>query len=217
MSTPERATIHVVTPEQEAAAAAAPPPSPPASTEPEAQPPGMITPPPPQELEKDLGGPALPSPTADERVAAAGGSVADRLRARYQGMAATEEFSVPGYELADGRPGLVLVARTFGDRKAFNEGVSNEVFIAKSTHALYLVDEDGSREPIEGGWGPGLAAMIGVSVTKASDLVALVISRPDPSNSARRIPNVAGIGKLAQEIVAWAQTNRRDTEETLGE
>lgn len=217
MNEAERATIHVVSGGGDhiggpAPAAGTPPPP---SMEPEAQPP--ITIPPPQELEPDLGGPSLPSPTADERVAATGGSVADRLRARYEGMAATEEFSVPGYELEDGRPGLILVARAFGDRKGWSGGISNEVFIAKSTHALFLVNEDGSREQIEGGWGPALAGMIGVNVQKAGDLVALVISRPDPNDRSRRIPNVAGIGTLATEIVTWARKNTRGVEEDLGE
>lgn len=218
MSNAERATIHVV-------AGAEPPVQPPvgepggplpASAEPEAQPP-ITTPVPPQELEPDLGGPVIPSPSADERVEASGGSVADRLRARWEGIAATEEFGVPGWQLPDGRDGLIIVARTFGDRKAINAGVSNEVFIAKSTHELYLVDDDGSREKIDGGWGPGLARMIGVDVAKAADLVALVISKPDPNDPRVRIPNVTGIAALAGDIVAWARKSHRDAEESLGE
>jgi hypothetical protein len=204
MSTPERATIRMVGGEPVAA------PSP----EPEAQPP--ITTPPPQEFEPDMGGPAVSPPTPDDLVAATGGSLADRLRARYEGMDATEEFSVPGYELPDGRPGLVLVARAFGDRRAFTDGISNEVFIAKSTHQLLLVNDDGSREEIPGGWGPSLAGMIGVNVAKAADLVALVISKPDPNDRNRRIPNVAGIGALAGEIVAWSRQGHREAEEDLG-
>jgi len=215
MSTPERASIHVVTPGQEAAAAS-PPAGPPPSAEPEAQPP--ITTPPPQELTKDLGGEAsMTSPGPEDLVAASGGSLADQLRARFEGMDATEEFSVPGYELPDGRPGLILVARTFGDRKGWTDGVANEVFIAKSTHKLLFVDERGERLEIEGGWGPKLAEMIGVRAQKASDLVALVISRPDPNDRTRRIPNVAGIGTLAAEIVGWARKNQRSAEEELGE
>ena len=59
--------------------------------------------------------------------------------------------------------------------------------------------------------------MIGVRAQKASDLVALVISRPDPNDRTRRIPNVAGIGTLAAEIVGWARKNQRSAEEELGE
>jgi hypothetical protein len=213
MTQPDRATIHVVTPGQEAAAP--PPPSGPPSVEPEAQPP--ITAPPPQEQTPDLGG-SLPNPTPDERVQASGGSVADRMRAQFEGMAATEEFGVPGWELKDGRDGLILEVRAFGDRTGWNAGISNEVFIAKSTHALWCVNDDGSRDRIEGGWGPTLAGMIGhPEVKKASDLVALVISKPDPNDRSRRIPNVAGIGSLAAEIVGWSRKSYREAEENLGE
>lgn len=209
MTTPDRATIHAVI-------GGDPPPAPPASTEPEAQPP-ITTPPVAEPREPDLGGPALASPSPDEIVAAGGGSLADRLRARYEGIAATEEFSVPGYELPDGRPGMILVARAFGDRRAFNEGVENEGFIAKSTHKLLLVNDDGTREEVPGGWGPQLAQMIGVDVKKAADLVALVISRPDPNDRTRRIPNVAAIGGLATDIVAWARKSQGEAEKDLGE
>jgi hypothetical protein len=183
--------------------------------EPEARPP--ITPPPPQELENDLGGPAVPNPTPDQLVEAAGGSVAQRMRARFEAISATEEFAVPGWELDDGRPGLILEARAFGDRKAFNQGISNEAFIAKSTNRLLFVNDDGSRDVIKGGWGPALAEIIGVKVGKAADLVALVISKPDPNNPDVRIPNVAGIGALATEIVAWAHSGKRQAEEDMGE
>lgn len=215
MTTPERASIHVVTPGAEADNVDRAP-MPPSSTEPEAQPP-ITSPPPPEDLTPDLGGPAIPSPSSDEMVAATGGSVADRMRARFQGMAATEEFSVPGWELPNGQPGLILEARAFGDRKGWGDGIANEVFIAKSTHALYYVDEDGTRTKIEGGWGPRLAEMIGVRVQKAADLVALVISKPDPNDKEKRIPNVAGIGALATEIVAWGRKSYREAEENLGE
>jgi hypothetical protein len=188
---------------------------PPQSSEPEAQPPTVGIP--PQERTPDLGGQAVQAPTPEQMVEASGGSVADRMRARFANIAATEEFPIPGWETADGEPGLILVARTFGDRRAYNQGVSNEVFIAKSTHKLLFVNDDGSREEIEGGWGPGLAKMIGVDVAKAADLVALVISKPDPSNPSVRIPNVAGIGGLALRIVAWASTSTREAEEDLGE
>jgi hypothetical protein len=172
---------------------------------------------PPQELEVDLGGPAFNAPSEDEALDASGASVAERMRARFRGMAATKEFAVPGWELDDGRPGLILEARAFGDRKAYNTGVSNEAFIARSTHALYFVNDDGSREQIAGGWGPGLAGIIGVSAIKAADLVAMVISKPDPDRPDRRIPNVAGIGALATEIVAWAHNGTRQAEAGLGE
>ena len=101
MSTPERASIHVIAPGQEAAAAS--PPGPPPSAEPEAQPP--ITTPPPQELTKDLGGEASAmSPGPEDLVAASGGSLADQLRARFEGMDATEEFSVPATSWTTGGP-----------------------------------------------------------------------------------------------------------------
>jgi hypothetical protein len=119
----ERATVRIVTDEAEQPAAPAQAPQT-TALPPEAQPP--ITPPaPPQELEADLGGPALQLPTPEEQVAAEGGSLADKVRARYESMSATEEFPVPGWELADGRPSLILVARAYGDRKAWNTGVSN--------------------------------------------------------------------------------------------
>jgi hypothetical protein len=214
MTQPERASIHVVTPGQEAAAA--PPPAGPSSMEPEAQPP--ITTPPVEDVPPDLGGDVSGvSPTADERVAAIGGSLADRLRARYEGMAATEEFGVPGWELPNGEDGLIIEVRAFGDRKGWGDGISNEVFIAKSTHALWYVDDDGTRTKIEGGWGPELAKMIGVNVTKAADLVSLVISKPDPNDRSRRISNVAGIGSLAAEIVGWSRKSYREAEDNLGE
>lgn len=215
MSTPDRAaaSIHVVTPE----AGQGRPAPPPASTEPEAQPP-ITSGAPEQERTPDLGGQALPQPAPEVLAEAEGGGVADRLKARWQSIAATEEFSVPGWEFPDGRPGLVLVARTYGDRKAWNtEGVTNEVFIAKSTHQLFFVEDDGSRVEIEGGWGPRLAKMIGVDVAKAADLVAMVISKPNPSRPSERIPNVAGIGGLATDIVAWSRRASRDAEESLGE
>jgi hypothetical protein len=59
--------------------------------------------------------------------------------------------------------------------------------------------------------------MIGVKVTKAADLVALVISKPDPANTNQRIPNVAGIGALATQLVNWAGKGSRDAEDDLGE
>ncbi len=220
MSTPERATIHVVTPGTEDAAAAAPPtpPAAPPSPEPEAQPPGMIT---AAEVEQppepDLGGPTIPSPTVGERIEASGGSLADQLKATWTNIASTEEFDVPGWERPDGSPALIIVARTFGDKKALNAGVSNEVYIAKSTHQLLYVQDDGTRAEIPGGWGKGLAEMIGVDVAKAADLVSLVISKPDPNNPTVRIPNVAGIHALAAEMIAWARKSTREAEENLGE
>jgi hypothetical protein len=219
----ERAAVRIVTEgdgDNTGGAAPVAPTAPPSSSQPEAQP-GVIgaqVAPPPQELEHDLGGPTLPNPTPEELVQAAGGSVADRLRARFESMAATEEFAVPGWELPSGEPGLLIEARTFGDRKAFNAGVSNEAFIARSTHKLWLVNDDGTREEITGGWGPQLAAMIGhPGIQKAADLVAMVISKPDPNNPGVRIPNVPGIGALATELVLWSRKGQKDVEETLGE
>lgn len=208
----ERATVRVVADsddnQQPPVAAVA------QGTEPEAQPPVQQL---PQELEPDLGGPALANPTPDELVGAGGGSIADRMRARFQSIAATEEFAVPGWELPDGSPGLIIEARTFGDRKAYNQGISNEAFIAKSTHRLLFVNEDGTREEIAGGWGPRLAELIGIAKPeRAADLVALVISKPDPDNPSQRIPNVAGIGVLATMIVNWAGRGQREAEEELG-
>lgn len=184
--------------------------------EPEAQPPEM-PPPPPQEFEKDIGGQAFQPPTPEQTVEATGGSLSEQMRARFEGIAATAEFGVPGWELPDGSPGLILVARAFGDRRTFNEGLSNEAFIAKSTHELLFVADDGTRRVIPGRWGPDLAALMGVQVTKAADLVAQVISKPDPSRPGVRIPNVAGIGALATELIEWARRGRQDAEERLGE
>lgn len=184
--------------------------------EPEALPPEM-PPPPPEELEVQVGGRAFNPPTEEEVVEGTGGSLAEQMRARYAAIAATEEFGVPGWELADGSPGLILVARAFGDRRTFNEGLSNEAFIAKSTHQLWFVKDDGTREQINGGWGPDLASLMGVHVTKAADLVAQVISKPDPARPGVRIPNVAGIGALATDLLNWSRRGRTETEESLGE
>lgn len=186
------------------------------SEEPEAQPP-TTPPPPPQELEKDIGGQAFDPPTPEDIVEGTGGSLAEQLRARFDAIAATEEFAVPGWELADGSPGLILVARAFGDRKNFAEGLSNEAFIARSTHQLLFVADDGTREEIHGGWGPDLSQMMGVHVTKAADLVAQVISKPDPARPGVRIPNVAGIGSLATDLLNWSRRGRSDVEQRLGE
>jgi hypothetical protein len=172
---------------------------------------------PPQELENQVGGQAFQPPTEEEIVEATGGSLADQLRARFEKIAATEEFAVPGWELDDGTPGLILVARAFGDRSKFNEGLSNEAFIARSTHQLWFVRDDGKREQIPGGWGPELAKLMGVHVTKAADLVAQVISKPDPSRSGVRIPNVAGIGALATDLLQWSRRGRQDVEGQLAE
>jgi hypothetical protein len=167
----------------------------------------------------DLGGPVVPSPTVEQVAEASGtGSLADKMRARFASMDATKEFGVPGWELEDGSPGLILVARAFGDRKGFNAGVANEVFIAKSTHQLLFVDDDGEKHEIPGGWGPALADMIGAPhVKKAADLVSRVISKPDPRDPSRRITNVAGIGALAQDLVEWARKSRSSAEDDLGE
>jgi len=205
MNNPERATVRVVTGEEKAAPQSAP--------EPEAMPP--VTPP-PQEFEKDIGGPMLPTTTPEQLVGAEGGSLAAQMRARFESIAATEEFAVPGWELADGSPGLILVARTFGDRRQFNEGLSNEAFIARSTYKLLFVTDAGERREIEGGWGPTLAGMMGVRVTRAADLVAQVISKPNPSDPNQRIPNVAGIGTLATAIIDWARRGQSEVEESLG-
>lgn len=205
----DRATIRVIdSPEGPAGVA-------PAGPEPESLPPAAAIP--PQEQEPDIGGgDAFQAPQPEEIVAAEGGSLKDQMMARFEQIAATEEFAVPGWELENGEPGLIIVARTFGDRKAYTTGVSNEAFIARSTHELYFVDDAGHRQKIEGGWGPALAAIMGVSVTKAADLVAIVISKPDPANRTRRIPNVAGIGSLATEIILWSRKGVKDAEETLG-
>jgi len=185
--------------------------------EPEARPPEQpLPPPPPQELEKDIGGPVLPNPSVDEKVEAMGGSLADQLRARFDNIAATEEFPVPGWELPDGSPGLIIVARAFGDRQRFNEGLSNEAFIARSTYRLLFVTDEGERQEIEGGWGPALAQMMGIPTRRAADLVAQVISKPDPSRPGVRIPNVAGIGALATDLINWARRGTREAEVDLG-
>jgi hypothetical protein len=165
----------------------------------------------------DLGGPALVQPNTEQIVQASGGSMAEKMKARYNAISATEEFPVPGWELPSGEPGLIVVARAFGDRQSFNKGVSNEVFIAKSTHKLLFVNDDGEREEIEGGWGPKLAEMIGVKVTKAADLVAIVISKPDPATprSASRTWPASARSRLRWStgpVAAW-QTPRT----TLGE
>lgn len=173
--------------------------------------------PPPQELEPQVGGPVIDPPTPADVAAATGGGLADQMRAAFDAMDATEEFGVPGWTRENGEPSLILVARTFGDRKGFTEGLANEVFIAKSTHKLLWVDDSGNRQEIDGGWGPGLAALLGIRVQKAADLVAMVISKPDPSNPATRIPNVPGIGSLATEIIQWASRSNRNAEEDLGE
>jgi hypothetical protein len=209
MSTPERASVHIVGKDDAATGPAVG-----AQLGPSELPPISA---PPQEFENDLGGPPLQAPSEDEMLQSEGASVAERMRARFRGMASTKEFAVPGWELADGSPGLIVVARTFGDRKAYNTGVSNEAFIARSTHQLIYVEEDGSREVIPGGWGPALAEMIGVRAEKAADLVALVISKPDPNDEAVRIPNVTGMHSLATEIVLWGHNGRRGAEEGLGE
>lgn len=172
--------------------------------------------PPPQELEKDLGGEAFQSPTPEQLVEGTGGSLADKMRARFEGMSATEEFGVPGWELPNGEPGLIVEVRAFGDRKAFNAGISNEAFIARSTRKLFFVDDKGEREEIPGKWGPALAEIIGVKAQKATDLVAMVISKPDPDHKGQRIPNVAGIGALATMIISWSARVTQDAEELLG-
>jgi hypothetical protein len=189
---------------------------PPTSTEPEAQPP--VAPPPPEDLEPDLGGQTLPTPPPERVAEASGGGLAARLNARFQAIAATKEFAVPGWELEDESPGLIVVARAFGDRKAYNKGISNEAFIARSTHQLLFVNDDGTREEVPGGWGPRLAQMVGAPhISKAADLVARVISKPDPTDETKRIPNVAGIGLLATQLVTWSQESRADAEDILGE
>lgn len=187
------------------------------SAAPEAQPPVTAGPPADGGAEPTIGGEAFQAPTPDQIVQGTGGSLADQMKARFQSIASTEEFPVPGWELPDGSPGLIIEARTFGDRNAFTKGVTNEAFIIKSTRTLFFVKDDGTREAIPGGWGPGLAAIIGASgVTKASDLVAMVISKPDPDHPGQRIPNIAGIGALAQEILNWAGRGSREAEEDLG-
>lgn len=187
-----------------------------AGPDPDAQPP-VPTAPPPEEPEPTLGGSPMPNPTDEQKIAATGGGLAEQMRARFQSMSSTEEFPVPGWETADGSPGLILVARTFGDRRNWGEGISNEVFIAKSTHQLLYVDDHGERHVIEGGWGPSLAEMIGVKASKAADLVAMVISKPSPTDPEQRIANVAGIGSLATDLIAWAGRATRNAEEDLGE
>lgn len=217
-----RANVHVVTADGSAPERAAfPEPGQPQPriTEPEARPPiqAATSPHDDDPPQPDVGGEVIPETRPDDLVAAAGGGLADRLRARYNSIASTEEFPVPGWELADGQPGLIVVARTFGDRKAFQQGLEHEVFIARSTHKLLYVNDDGSREEIPGGWGPTLAQMIGADAAKAADLIRLVVSKPDPDDDSKRIPNVAGIAALAQEIIMWAGRGQRQAEEDLGE
>jgi hypothetical protein len=187
----------------------------PEEQEPEAQPPAT-PPPPPQEMQKDIGG-LERGPTPEQLAEGAGGSLADQMRARYEHIASTKEFAIPGWDLPDGTPGLILVARAFGDRSKFNEGLSNEAFIARSTHQLLFVQDDGTRVEIPNRWGPDLAALMGIHVTKAADLVAQVISKPDPARPGVRIPNVAGIGALATDLLNWSREGRASAEERLGE
>jgi hypothetical protein len=123
---------------------------------------------------------ALQQPSPEQIVEAAGGSMADKLRARYNAISATEEFPVPGWELPSGEPGLIVVARAFGDRSVFNEGRQQRGVHREVDAQAAVRERRRQREEIEGGWGPKLAEMIGVKVAKAADLVALVISKPDP-------------------------------------
>lgn len=210
-------TIAGVSDEPANGATAAPPVS--REPEPEAGPGVQITSQPGDEEEvgPEVVGADVEGPSDEALVAASGGGLADRMRARQRAMSATEEFPVPGWTLPDGSPGLILVAKTFGDRAAYMKGISLEVFIAKSTHKLLFVDEDGTREEIPGGWGPGLCKIMGVDVAKATDLIRLVISKPDADDPARMVPNVVGIGALAQAIMAWSETGQRQAEEDLGE
>src|SRR5688572_19404833 len=185
------------------------------SAEPEAQPPGPTIP--PQEREPDMGAPRTGAPSEEEIQTGSGGSLADRMKARFNAMDSTEEFPVPGWDREDGEPGPILVAKTFGDRQGYQKGIANEVFIAKSTHKLLYVNDDGSREEIPGGWGPALAELIGVKAQKAADLIAYVISKPHPIHKNQRIPNVAGIGILSTQILEWSGKAHREAEENLGE
>lgn len=211
----QRASVRVVSGHEQGDNIGRQPPVEQTAVEPEAMPPA---PPPEQDLQKDIGGPVMPSPSHQAMAEATGGSIADQMRSAFEAMSATEEFTVPGWVRADGTPMLILVARTFGDRRSFNEGLPNEVFIAKSTHQLLWVDEQGVRHEIPGGWGKGLADMLGLDgISKAADLVARVISKPDPSQPGVRIPNVPGIGFLANQIVNWAGSAQSEAEENLGE
>jgi hypothetical protein len=91
-----------------------------AADAPEAQPPVVEQP--PQEQVADLGGNALQQPSPEQIVEAAGGSMADKMRARYNAISATEEFPVPGWELPRGNRGRLGSEARRDDRREGDEG-----------------------------------------------------------------------------------------------
>lgn len=164
--------------------------------------------PPPASIAADLGetpkvfrARGIREPVNAERIAdGINGSVAARLRAKFKASRlGTREFPVPGF---DG--GLLLVAQSYPDQAEYQQGVSLEVFIAKSTKSLVLVDDDGTRTEIPA-WGKELAEMIGVECGSTSELVSLVFETP---------PKLDAFGTA---LLLWQEGRLAAVEAELGE
>jgi len=150
---------------------------------------------------------AAPPPIGPtDAVAAAGGAVAARMRARMAELttSTSEEFPVPGW----GRDLLLRVRYlTREEWEAIANGTGGADLIVMCTDALRLRMDDGTYEDVPGAFGPALAEMLSLPPeTPPTRLVAAVMD-----------DRVGFIGTLAQGVLAWQRGQTALVEEALGE
>ena len=148
-----------------------------------------------------IGGSAVPQPIQEEEIAAAtDGSLAAHLRAVGERLQRTKtrDFDIPDTP-------IVLRARTFKDRRAYQQGIKTERFIIEATAGLFLRDEDTGELHEIPTWGPQLAAALGFPHDNAIQLVRRVFDNP------------VRLEVFAAELIEWMAGRQREDEQTLGE
>lgn len=143
--------------------------------------------------------------TAEQVVEAAGGGLADRLRARLAQMReeSTHDFEVPGW----GRDLLVRSHLLEPEQwRAMIGGASSGEFIVACTSTLAVRRPDGGYDEVPG-FGPELAGLLGLPAdTPPERLVSAVMA-----------DRVAYVATLTDEILAWQRGRSSVIEAALGE
>jgi hypothetical protein len=111
--------------------------------------------------------------------------------------ARTQDFPIPDTP-------IVLRARSFQDRKAFQRGVKTEAFIVRATDGLYLRDDDTDELTEIPNWGTDLARMLGFRVENASELVRRVLDNP------------VRLEAFAGDLIKWMAGRSQEDEQELG-
>ncbi|HEY3021813.1 MAG TPA: hypothetical protein VGJ32_16560 [Solirubrobacteraceae bacterium] len=157
-----------------------------------------------------VGGSAVPEPLDEEHTTqVVDGSLAGRLRAVGEKLqrTSTRDFPIVVRD-EDDEPfaTLVLRAKAFRDRKAFQRGVKTEAFIVRATVGLFLRDEDTDELLPIPTWGSELAGMLGFTqVQSASELVQRVLDNP------------VRLETFAADLIRWMAGRSQEDEQALGE